>query len=626
MASTSETCRHSKVKWVVVLLSLCGLASACVSLPGKKRPNSTGDRQQGHGVQAARLVRLDSGQLDLLSPLERRTQANYYYMLGEYLLQQGEWRRSELVFHNAYLLNRHPSAGGRWMAVRLQLEPPADLLDDLRRLILYFPKHSDMHMLYAHGLLRAGLTDQSLKHFEKAVELNPPQSGAYLAMIQIAEQNKQWSRAIVLAKEFSDRLPQEAAAHLILGRLYLAQKQYDLALPAAQKAYLLNSRNPEVIVLYALALEYNGKSKQSIRLYESLYAIDPGNPSVVNKLISLYRSVGGLDQALKLLNELIEIEEAEYAQRELDSEKSEAHDHAELPQRRPGLSLQKAYVLWELKRDQEALDVMLMLAESYPESGRVVFLTALGLIQVGRRVEALEFFEKVGASESFYQDARLRIAYILKVENRPAEALAEVEKLLLLDKVPWEVFHLKASILAEQKRLRLAVSFLRSEIKRVTEPVRAWFLIGVYEERLGRVERAVGAMKKVLALDPQHSSALNFIGYVYAERGIRLDEAEDYIRKALKIKPNDGSYLDSLGWVYFQRGDYAKAKSLLLRALEKEPEQGVILEHVGDVEAALGNPVAARNYYQKALSKDLNERDRKRIQKKFQRYENRGGA
>ena len=64
-------------------------------------------------------------------------------------------------------------------------------------------------------------------------------------------------------------------------------------------------------------------------------------------------------------------------------------------------------------------------------------------------------------------------------------------------------------------------------------------------------------MRALLAVNPDHAEALNFVGYAYAEQGVRLEEAERLVRRALELKPRSGHILDSLGWVLFRRGDPA---------------------------------------------------------------------
>ncbi len=117
-------------------------------------------------------------------------------------------------------------------------------------------------------------------------------------------------------------------------------------------------------------------------------------------------------------------------------------------------------------------------------------------------------------------------------------------------------------------------------------------------------------MRRVIALEPQNASALNYLGYTYADLGQNLDEAEQLILEALKYKPDDGFITDSLGWVYYKKGDYQKALAYLKKASEIVPEDPVILEHVGDAYLKLNDKPNALKYYQKSLVKREKEKDK----------------
>jgi tetratricopeptide (TPR) repeat protein len=147
-----------------------------------------------------------------------------------------------------------------------------------------------------------------------------------------------------------------------------------------------------------------------------------------------------------------------------------------------------------------------------------------------------------------------------------------------------------------------------------------WELARAYE-RGGRFEKAVRAFERLIALDPGHDEALNYLGYMLAEKGLRLGEAEVFVRRALEAEGDNGAYLDSLGWILYRKGDYQGALRYLREALERErqrtidPQDGrqlaayrenlsVIYEHVGDVEHALRNTEGARSSWQKALEFD----------------------
>ena len=54
------------------------------------------------------------------------------------------------------------------------------------------------------------------------------------------------------------------------------------------------------------------------------------------------------------------------------------------------------------------------------------------------------------------------------------------------------------------------------------------------DERMKKYDAAEAEFRKVLELDPQNSSAMNYLGYMFADQNTRLDEAEKLINKALE--------------------------------------------------------------------------------------------
>ena len=123
------------------------------------------------------------------------------------------------------------------------------------------------------------------------------------------------------------------------------------------------------------------------------------------------------------------------------------------------------------------------------------------------------------------------------------------------------------------------------------------------------------AMRKVIAIDPKHSNALNYLGYTYADLGQNLDEAEQLIKEALKYKPDDGYITDSLGWVYYKKGDFGKALKYLQKAVEIVPDDPIMLEHLGDAYLKLKDKANALKCYEKSLQHK--EKDKEELEKKI---------
>ncbi len=143
----------------------------------------------------------------------------------------------------------------------------------------------------------------------------------------------------------------------------------------------------------------------------------------------------------------------------------------------------------------------------------------------------------------------------------------------------------EASKLADTKEAKVAVLFSRGSIL----------------ERFQRIDESEAAFRKLLEIDPDNSSTLNYLGYMLADQGTKLDEAYDMIQRALDLEPENGAYLDSLGWVYYQQDKLELAKRYLERSLERYGNDPVVLSHLGDVYFKLGETEQAKKHWKMGL-------------------------
>jgi predicted Zn-dependent protease len=109
------------------------------------------------------------------------------------------------------------------------------------------------------------------------------------------------------------------------------------------------------------------------------------------------------------------------------------------------------------------------------------------------------------------------------------------------------------------------------------------FMRGAMYEKMKNFEGAEAEFRRVLAMNANNSSALNYLGYMLADRNVKLQEAQQLISKALESDPNNGAYLDSLGWVYYRMDRLPEAEAALRRAMERYSKDPTVHDHLGDV-------------------------------------------
>ena len=195
--------------------------------------------------------------------------------------------------------------------------------------------------------------------------------------------------------------------------------------------------------------------------------------------------------------------------------------------------------------------------------------------------------EADAASKKFPNDRTIRVAHasLLAEIGKTDQAASEVKK-LLNGKDDRETYVQLASIYEKGKNWTEMGKALDAAEKLSTakeEQENIHFMRGAMYERMKNYPASEAEFRKVLEINPQNSSTLNYLGYMLADRNVRLQEAEDLIKKAVDLEPKNGAYLDSLGWVFFRENKLSDAEEKLQQALESMSKDPTVHEHLGDV-------------------------------------------
>ena len=174
-----------------------------------------------------------------------------------------------------------------------------------------------------------------------------------------------------------------------------------------------------------------------------------------------------------------------------------------------------------------------------------------------------------------------------------------------------------AELLMSGARNEQAAVVLQQAREKFPDDLAVLFDLGSAYEREKRFDAAETAFKGVLARDPLHAQALNYLGYMLADRGLRLPESVDYIRRALQVDPNNPAYLDSLGWAYFKMNRLDLAEPNLRRAATERARDRAVQDHWGDLLLKLGRRDEAIAAWKRALAGQGDDIDRQAIEAKI---------
>ena len=133
---------------------------------------------------------------------------------------------------------------------------------------------------------------------------------------------------------------------------------------------------------------------------------------------------------------------------------------------------------------------------------------------------------------------------------------------------------------------------------------------------MGDTLRTEEDLRFILASNPEHTEALNALGYTLADANKNLQEAQLMIEKAYKKNPNSSAIVDSMGWVLYRRGELSKALEELQRAYTLEPSDE-IASHLSEVLWRLDKKERARKILSAAIKESPDSRVIKATINKF---------
>ena len=200
---------------------------------------------------------------------------------------------------------------------------------------------------------------------------------------------------------------------------------------------------------------------------------------------------------------------------------------------------------------------------------------------------------------------------------------------------------LKADVLREAGKLdesigvfedtieRLGKSKLDDEAKEKYIERCRYVMTSVYTD-LGKTDKAIDELRKLLKANPESSTYNNDLGYVLADHDKDLDEAEKLVRKAVELDKAERQKLKEKGLIERRRGQgqrrlsrqprlgavqeeelSPRPRSTCCEASKSDDGKHVeIFDHLGDVHKALGEKAEAVAIWQKALDlENVTKRD-----------------
>jgi tetratricopeptide (TPR) repeat protein len=559
--------------WRLHLVCCVPLTFLSLSIPQLDAVEKDAPRREAHGADFIRPAFEDLPQdLQLTREASRKADALASFTLG--FAAENEADNETALREYRRVLDLDP--GYTELAIKVAYEyarlgDVSEGINVLKDSIKAAPRDATAHLylsqLYAKYLKKP---DVALRYASRAMELDPKNFAAYLALFEIYSETGQKDKAEKVLSKASDLKNDDPYFWLKLGEIYCEQllkedgssAPRDLARLNAIFAKAVKLADGDVDVLVGVADYYvvSNQIPEAIPLYLSVLknSSDPNNPELGEIRDKLARSLlanGQREKAIDVLEQMLKINplRAEtyeflgqiYEQQGAMEKALEAYQQTLLlAPSQPLNYLRIADMQLNVRRPEKAVETLREARKRFPDIPQVTYSLAFALSQSGDHAGAMTTFE---------------------------EALKEAE-------------------------------VLQSEMLNGN----FFFNYGAAAEQAGLNEKAAELLQKSIELDPQNAArAYNYLGYMWVDRGENLDEAGNLITRALNLEPDNGAYMDSLGWFFYKKGEYQKALKELLRATRHlEEEDSVVYDHIGDTYAKLKDTAQALAYWEKAVALD----------------------
>ena len=159
---------------------------------------------------------------------------------------------------------------------------------------------------------------------------------------------------------------------------------------------------------------------------------------------------------------------------------------------------------------------------------------------------------------------------IYSLNNELAEALTEYNFVLKLDPKNDEAAVFKTQVLVEQEQAEDALKFIRAFTAKVKDSAAAWYYVGKLEQAKDRLNDAISAYRKALALRPGFSQASMALGMIFEQHAQNAQAVEVY--ESQMEEKQDMPVAGRLVTLYLKANQMEKALVLLQTMAALDPE------------------------------------------------------
>ncbi|MDI3261940.1 MAG: tetratricopeptide repeat protein [Fulvimonas sp.] len=542
----SGTPKFKQLRQCAIVGALLLLAACAVNRPQRASP--PGASNAGVGQPLARLeVPIPDADHDLIAQL----------IAGEMALVHNDLKAAAGYYGRAMQLTRDPQVAGRAALLAIAVHDAEAAQRALERWQALGATPAQLAVARAQLALDRGDGAEARRQLDILLHSGEKDAWRQFTRILLEARDQALAAQLLEALATPERLPADPQAWLAMSELGDKLGRHAYAQRIADAA-VRRFKRPETYA-WAAQLKYKAGDREGAkRMLRQALARTPNDIQLRLAYAGLLGQEGAYADASRLLDR--------------------GPQNADTYALRVALAVQAG--------DKAALARLYEQLQRAPDEERSPWLLGQLAELLGRRGEALAWYDQVGDDDEHAFDADLRSAVLLFGQGKRADAHALLEQLetSYLDQPAQlrRAYQADAELYMQEQRYAQAADAYGRALQIMPDDPELLYGRGMAYAQGGQIDQAEADFRHLLKLRPNDPDACNALGYTLADASRDLDEAERLIEIARAARPNDPAIADSWGWLQYRRGHLDEAERVLRSAWagRKDAEIGV---HLGEV-------------------------------------------
>ncbi len=514
---------------------------------------------------------------------------DYFYYEGAKLKTEGKYDAAFDMFSYCYELDSTSSAVLYELAMfQMQRKRPEKAIEMMKKAVEHSPDNFTYCITLAGLERNMGMYGEAAESYQKLADRHPDKIELYYYLAEAMTQKGDIDEAIKAYDKLEASMGMNETLSMQKFKLYQSigqhEKAFDEIIALADK-YPMNAHYQ--LLLGDLYLE-NKDNEKAHACYQKAHGIDPNDPRYIVSMANYYDAVGDKEASE---NEI----RAALANEELDIDTK--------------VAILSRYIQ-RLQQTQQGLAkadlLFLTLLEQHPEDTELKMMYG-GLLQAeGKQDEAKLQFQLVTEMAPDNEPAWQQLLNLALKEEDTKEVIRICEKCIQLFPESPEYYFYMGIGYFQEKEYQKTLDVYRTGLKVVPEENRVmksnfYGQIGDVYYQLGNMEETYKAYDEALKYNENNTFVLNNYSYFLTLDKKDLKKAERMAALCIKLEPDNATYLDTYAWVFFMEGNYSLAKIYIENALSKDKTSNAeLVEHYGDILFMSGEKEKAVEQWKKA--------------------------